>query len=394
MKSIARLVPSAPDWRIDWDAIFLSPIGELLKAMDGVRQDPGWHGEGDVLVHTRMVCEALAGDPAFRRMDERDRAELFLASLIHDVGKVTKTREVGGTWFSPGHSTAGSHMARKFLWQSLDMAGTDGKRLFRETVCSLILFHSVPMHFISRADPERLVQSIAAEGCVVADFTLAKLAALVRADILGRKADDRNRLLDELSLFVATAQEHACLNGPPAFADAFSRFSWLGGKTNYPSQRLYNDTWGRVYMMCGLPGAGKDTWIRRNLPGVPVVSLDAIRTEIGVSWKDAQGPVVALAYERAREHLRAKRPFVWNATSLTPDLRRHALKLFQDYGAYTVIAPLETSWEEGLRRNRSRAAVVPESVVDSMLGRFTPPSVREAHEIVPVASPTCQIPKH
>ena len=84
----------------------------------------------------------------------------------------------------------------------------------------------------------------------------------------------------------------------------------------------------------------------------------------------------------------------WDATSLTPDLRRHALKLFQDYGAYTVIVPLEASWEEGLRRNRSRTAVVPESVVDSMLGRFTPPSVREAHEIFPVVSPTCQIPKH
>ena len=132
--------------------------------------------------------------------------------------------------------------------------------------------------------------------------------------------------------------------------------------------------------MCGLPGTGKDTWIQRTHPGLPVVSLDTIRAELHVSWEDAQRPVVALAFERARELLRAKRSFIWNATSLTPDLRKRELQLFRDYGAYTETVTLETSWQEGLRRNRERKAVVPETVIDSMLGRFIPPSVREAHE--------------
>ena len=137
-------------------------------------------------------------------------------------------------------------------------------------------------------------------------------------------------------------------------------------------------------MMCALPGTGKDTWIRSNLPDVPMVSLDAIRAELGVSWEDGQGPVVARAFERAREHLRAHRSFVWNATCLTPDLRKRELQLFRDYGAYTEIVVLEVPWEEGLRRNRNRKAVVPEDVIDAMLGRFTPPSVREAHEVLSV----------
>ena len=67
-----------------------------------------------------------------------------------------------------------------------------------------------------------------------------------------------------------------------------------------------------------------------------------------------------------------------------PDLRKRELQLFRDYGAYTEIVVLEVPWDEGLRRNRNRKAVVPEDVIDAMLGRFTPPSVREAHEVLSV----------
>jgi predicted kinase len=79
--------------------------------------------------------------------------------------------------------------------------------------------------------------------------------------------------------------------------------------------------------------------------------------------------------------LRRKQSFVWNATSLVPDFRRRQLELFRDYGAFTEIVVLETSWTEGLRRNKDRSAVVPEGVIDDMLGRFSPPSVRESHAI-------------
>ena len=374
-------VPSAPDWAIDWKGIIASPLGAAIEGMRGIRQNPEWHGEGDVFAHTQLVCEAMAGDPDFRRMDMVGRMELFVAALLHDVGKIAKTRLEDGVWVSPGHALAGVRIARKVLWQSLDMAGTVDKRRFRETVCSLIRFHSAPLHFMSKQDPERFLGSIAAEGCIAEGFTLSKLGMLARADVLGRKANDIQRLLDELALFVATAREQGCLDAPPRFADPFSRLAWLEGRTKTPEQNLYNDTWGRVYMMCALPGTGKDTWIRDNLPDIPMVSLDAIRFEQGVSWDDNQGPVVALAFERAREHLRARRPFVWNATCLTPDLRQRELRLFRDYGAYTEIVVLETPWKECLRRNRSRKAVVPEKAIDSMLGRFMPPSIREAHEV-------------
>lgn len=377
-------IPDAPEWGIDWRGMFASPFSSFLERMRGVRQNPVWHGEGDVLTHTQMVCEALAADEEFRALDAEDRAEVFVAALLHDVGKAAVTKTEDGVVVSPGHASAGARMARAFLWRELDMAGTVEKRLFREAVCNLIRYHSTPLHFTSKPDPERFVRMLAAEGCVADGFSLRKLSVLVRADVRGRLAADEDRLLETTEFFVSTARELGCLDGPPAFADDFSRFAWLEGKTTFPDVKLYDGTWGTVCMTCGLPGTGKDSWIARDLPDLPVVSLDGIRREQGVAWEDRQGVVVATALEHAREYLRKKQPFVWNATCLIPDFRRRELQLFRDYGASTRIVSLETPWGEMLRRNRNRKAVVPEMVIDGMLCRFTPPSVREAHSFAAV----------
>ena len=377
-------VPGAPDSGVDWPKIVASPFGVLIERLRDVPQNPVWHGEGDVLIHTQMVCEALAADEEFRALDAEGRAEVFVAALLHDVGKADVTKTEDGVVVSPGHAPAGARVVRAFLWRELDMAGTVEKRLFREAVCNLIRYHSTPLHFTSKPDPERFVRMLAAEGCVADGFSLRKLAVLVRADVRGRLAADVDRLLETTEFFVSTARELGCLDGPPAFADEFSRFAWLEGKTNFPDVKLYDGTWGTVCMTCGLPGTGKDSWIARDLPDLPVVSLDGIRREQGVAWEDRQGVVVATALEHAREYLRKKQPFVWNATCLIPDFRRRELQLFRDYGASTRIVSLETPWGEMLRRNRNRKAVVPEMVIDGMLCRFTPPSVREAHSFAAV----------
>ena len=63
------------------------------------------------------------------------------------------------------------------------------------------------------------------------------------------------------------------------------------------SQELHNDTWGTVYMMRGLPGSGKDTWIRQHLSDIPMVSLDEIRRERKILPTANQGLVANIAKE-------------------------------------------------------------------------------------------------
>jgi exopolyphosphatase/pppGpp-phosphohydrolase len=52
---------------------------ELLLALDGVRQDPRYHPEGDALFHSLQAFDLA-------RRDTDDRA-LWAAALLHDVGK-------------------------------------------------------------------------------------------------------------------------------------------------------------------------------------------------------------------------------------------------------------------------------------------------------------------
>ncbi len=78
-----------------------------LQALVGVPQDPEWHPEGDVWVHTLLVCDAAAAIADRDGLDASDRQELLLAALCHDLGKPATTRLETGRWRAPGHAEAG-----------------------------------------------------------------------------------------------------------------------------------------------------------------------------------------------------------------------------------------------------------------------------------------------
>jgi predicted kinase len=70
--------------------------------------------------------------------------------------------------------------------------------------------------------------------------------------------------------------------------------------------------------LSGLPGAGKDSWLRANRPDLPVVSLDRIRESFGVAPTDNQGQLLQAGFEAARVHLREGRDPIKPAT-ICPD---------------------------------------------------------------------------
>ena len=107
------LAPKAPEWKIDWGRIGDSRMSPMIARMKETRQNPAWHGEGDVWTHTRMVCEALAADAGFQSLSRRLQEELFLAALLHDVGKIPTTRLEDGQWVSP---EIGRASCRERVW--------------------------------------------------------------------------------------------------------------------------------------------------------------------------------------------------------------------------------------------------------------------------------------
>ncbi len=137
--------------------------------------------------------------------------------------------------------------------------------------------------------------------------------------------------------------------------------------------------------MAGLPGAGKDTWIKANVPaGVPVLSLDALRRDLGVAPTNDQGLVVAAAKERAKTLLRASRPFVWNATNVSKPLRASLVDLFTAYqGARVRIVYVHAPLARVLEQNKRRggASAVPEPIIRALHARLDVPDPTEAHRV-------------
>ena len=383
MEDLLRPVSQAAKQNIDWSGIG-NALTSFVIPMSRTEQNPAFHAEGDVWTHTKMVCEAIVQLDSFCNLTEDKQQAVFLAALLHDIGKIATTRWEDEKWTSPNHTLVGSKMARQFLWQELGLCGTPKKQQFRETVCNLIRYHSFPPHAIDDPDGKRKLLAIAANGELCPLFTIELLCVLCESDALGRvcqEKQERIHMAEQVQLCREFARESGCYDHPFAVPSAHTRYSYLTGKDIAPAVELYDDTWGEVVLMSGLPGTGKDTWINEHYPDLPMISLDEIRREMKISPTDNQSKVVEIARERAKELLRKKQPFVWNATNLSPMVRAKQINLFTQYHASVRIIYLETEWSEQLRRNASRPDAVPQQAICHMMEELVLPEAKEAQQV-------------
>ncbi|MGE5243811.1 MAG: CCA tRNA nucleotidyltransferase [Betaproteobacteria bacterium] len=150
-----------------------------LKALDGCPQEPEWHPEGDVWVHTLQVI-----DQARRRIDGRPRAQqiaIMLGAVCHDFGKPATTAVIDGRIRSMDHEEQGVGPALAFL-DRLNIHSVDGYDVRRQVV-GLVAQHLKPGMWFKVRDEvgdgafRRLAQKV----------DLELLAVLARSDCLGRE---------------------------------------------------------------------------------------------------------------------------------------------------------------------------------------------------------------
>lgn len=359
--------PEAPGWRVDWAN--LDAEYPWIRTMRGCEQDPVFHAEGDVWTHVRMVCEALANLPEWRALPVLHREILFAAALLHDQAKPSCTREENGRITSRGHSARGAIDARRILWEM------DADFAVREQVCSLVRYHQSPFHLMNREDSQRQAFLISQS----ADCRL--LGILARADILGRRCEDQQQLLDRVALFEEYCREQEYFDKPRQFASPHSRFEYFRSEKRDPHFLAHEHFRCEAVILSGLPGAGKDTWIKRWLPERPVISLDAIRTELGELATGNQGRVVQAARERAREFLRRGQDFTWNATNLSREIRGQLVDLFAGYDARIRMVYVEVPASTLHRQNQARPEVVPGKAMANMMDRWEVPAPFEADQV-------------
>jgi tRNA nucleotidyltransferase (CCA-adding enzyme) len=159
----------------------LGPVAPELVPLADTPQDPQWHPEGNVWIHT-----LLALDQAVPLVDDLDRPRaltVLLAELCHDLGKPATTRFEEGRWRSHGHEEAGLVPTTSLLdrWNVHTLLGYD----VRGQVLALVGNHLKPGQLYD--DRER-----------VSDGAIRRLARkcepgllyrVARADCLGRTGD-------------------------------------------------------------------------------------------------------------------------------------------------------------------------------------------------------------
>lgn len=358
-----------------FEANILRPFEERMHQTS---QSLVWHGEGDVYTHTMMVVDALKSLSDYQQLTDVQKHILTIAALLHDVGKIPTTTLIDGEWKVPHHAPTGSRMTRELLWKEYGMCGDPELMKIRETICLLIRYHSFPPHAIDLEDARLRLHKIASNSILAPYFTIRMLCILCKADMLGRNCTDQQHMLEQIALCEELAREEGCFDGCYPFKTEVVRRAYLSGHDVWKDQELYDETWGEVVMLCGLPGTGKDTWINTNLPNLPMISLDNIRREHRISPKAEQGLVANIAREQAKEYLRKHQPFVWNATNITTQMRESLINLFETYKARVRVVYLETAWSNQRERNSLREHAVPNDVLENMLGKLVLPEAHEA----------------
>lgn len=369
-----------------WDNLATATLDEILgwasdqpwaRAMAGCQQDAAWHAEGDVWTHTKLVCGQLPRLEEWPSLTPHEQTALIFTALFHDSAKPLTTQVDPETnrVTSPKHAIKGERLAREALREVGCPLAT------REQVARLVRFHGRPAFLLEKANPAHEVVSLS----WLVKNKLLFLFAL--ADTRGRNTAETSRPEENLHLWRMVAEEHGCFECAYPFANDHARFLYFRRREpelHYVPHEEYRCT---VTMMSGLPGSGKDTWLRTNRPDLPVVSLDDVRDELQLDATENQGQVAQLARERCRELLRARTSFAFNATNLLRQTRQRWVDLFADYGARIEMVYVEPPLPVVLARNRRREKPVPDNVILRLAGKCEPPTWTETHSLTLYTAP-------
>ena len=189
-------------------ALELGVVDQLfpeLKTLVGCVQEPEWHPEGDVWVHTLQVI-----DQARARIDDLDRADqliVMLGAVTHDFGKPATTAFVDGRIRSMNHEEEGVAPASAFL-DRLNVHSIDGKDV-RGQVLGLVAHHLKPgmLYKVREALTDGAFRRLSQKA------NLELLARVAKSDCLGRAPGQFD--CSAMDWFLERARELGVDRSPP-----------------------------------------------------------------------------------------------------------------------------------------------------------------------------------
>lgn len=305
---------------LDWN--YIETIPEFAK-LNECEQNPKWHGEGNAMKHTKKCVEAAYNLLLDEMYSDLCPKAAIAAVLFHDIGKSVSTEFIKGNWHAYNHEYTGERIARRLLW--------DEELSFREFICSCVRLH---MKVLNVAESKKIVDDVIALSRT--PFVSWRYLLFVKhCDILGSvPVDEFQTLRDIDSIYTVfdVAENIGALDG---------KFRL---KTSLADRAVFRPICGKktdstVYVLIGLPGAGKNTYVDTHLGGVKMISRDDIRAELGycksgdkvVLSKEQEDEVTKVFNEEVMKYVKAGENICLNNINLKKRYRDSFKTLLQGY---------------------------------------------------------------
>lgn len=380
----------------------------LLLKLKETEQDPEWHAEGDVHIHTNMVMDEL-----YKIFDENDftideKYILLMSAIFHDIAKplTSKWKEVRGKQ----HLTAKNHEYEGLSYLSYKFMSVDVDQTLAPHILNLVGYHQMPKLLVVKEDTNEWDYALLMEETAGYLFYFLELA-----DMRGRETADYEAQLEYMELFKMYAEDYNCFSTTSnleqrlrdLFAETFDEtdeeaLSYLVGKAKkrlsekaivdpivvYQKYFERKNNHSTLFVMCGLSGSGKSTTVERIKSEKDislVVELDALRkqhTQKSNNRREVDGRVRQEAKELLKAAFAKNENVIFDACNHRKDFRSIICDLAEEYFAKTVLVFVKTPFEQCVKNDRDRSVrTVGEAVIKKQLETFQYPEKLEFNEI-------------
>lgn len=376
----------------------ISYLGDIFPALHSFKdtpQDPIWHAEGDVHIHTEMVLKELY--KIFENEEyiptKSERRILILGAVLHDIGKpfTTVVGEDGRVRAKKHEEVGKNYLALKI--PNLQIPTSE-----IVDILTLVGHHQTPKLLAIKDKPEHDYIAM----CHMINYKL--IYWLEIADMRGRTAEDLDEQIMYLDEFYRVCYEYssnglrtllmsdlstACSERELTYKRNVGNHLVRTGQ-NYCIEsaftRLYEPSkkYSEVIFMCGVSGTGKST-LASDRYGLThhIICLDKIRSMLGQGpRRPDEGMVIQEAKKMLKMALRFKTNVVLDATNLREELRQQWISIVHDYNGMSVIHVLLRDEKEIFKQNSERYCEVPEDVLKRQIAKFQIPSPIEAHKVI------------
>lgn len=149
----------------------------------------------------------------------------------------------------------------------------------------------------------------------------------------------------------------------------------------------------KLYMLIGVPAAGKSTWRAQNAMDAVVISTDDILEQIAAQqgttynavFKDNIKLATQLADQKVADAFAAGYDVVWDQTNLTRKSRAGKLaRVPENYEKFAVFFPTPEKAEHARRLALRPGKVIPGNILNGMISTVEQPTTDEGFDVVQI----------